>query len=180
MGFYVTQRGDLTAVSTYGGRYLFGELEQKSLSGTIRAEIALSPKLTVQWYGQPLIASGDYSDFKELARTGTYEFLRYGQDGTSTQSYDEQTGSYAVDPDGPGAAPEISFQNPDFSFRSLRSNLVVRWEYVPGSTLFLVWNHGRSGHSDDPTFNGFRGLRDILDDTMRNTFMVKVNYWLSR
>ena len=56
----------------------------------------------------------------------------------------------------------------------------MRWEYKPGSTLFLVWNHGRSGYSDDPTFGGFRDLGDLLDDTMRNTFMVKVNYWLSR
>ena len=85
-----------------------------------------------------------------------------------------------MDPDGPGEAPSISFSNPDFSLRSLRSNLVMRWEYRPGSTLFLVWNHGRSGYSDDPAFGGFRDLGDLLDDTMRNTFMVKVNYWLSR
>jgi hypothetical protein len=178
-GFYVTQREDATAVDTYGGRYLFAELEQDILSATVRADIALSPTLTIQWYAQPFIASGDYAGFKELRAPRTYDFLRYGRDGASTLSYDGEEGSYEADPDGPGPAPGISFDNPDFSFRSLQSNLVMRWEYVPGSTLFLVWNHGRSGFSADPTFNGFGGLGDLMDDTMRNTFMIKVNYWLS-
>jgi hypothetical protein len=74
----------------------------------------------------------------------------------------------------------VVFDNPDFRFRSLRSNLVVRCEYKPGSTLFLVWNHGQSGYNTDPTFSVFDELGNLLRDDQRNTFLVKVNYWLSR
>jgi hypothetical protein len=106
--------------------------------------------------------------------------VRYGEDGSSTLAFDQGANAYDADPDGAGPAPTIRFANPDFSIRSLRSNLVVRWEYRPGSTLFLVWNHGRSGFSTDPTAGLFDEAGTLLDDTMRNTFMVKVNYWLSR
>ncbi|MEJ2206608.1 MAG: DUF5916 domain-containing protein [Gemmatimonadota bacterium] len=178
-GFYVTQRSDPTAAETYGGRYLFSELFQRSLNSTIRANVSLTPGLSVQLYAQPLLASGDYERFKELARPGTFEFLQYGVDGASTSVFHEGENRYAVDPDGPGPAAPITFGNPDFSFRSLRSNLVLRWEYRPGSTLFLVWNHGRSGDSNDATVGMWDEATSLLDDTMRNTFMVKFNYWLS-
>jgi hypothetical protein len=180
MGFYVTQRADATASATYGRRYLFSELDQKSLDATFRADVALSPSLSIQWYAQPFVATGDYEGFKELARPRSFEFLRYGKDGASTLAYDQAAGAYTADPDGAGAAPAIRFANPDFSMRSLRSNLVLRWEYRPGSTVFVVWNHGRSGYSTDPTAGILDQTGRLFDDTMRNTFMVKVNYWLSR
>ena len=179
-GFYVAQRADATAEATFGRRYLFSELDQRSLNATLRADVALTPSLSIQWYAQPFVATGDYEGFKELARPRSFEFLRYGVDGASTLAYDQTESTYTADPDGPGAAPAMSFDNPDFSMRSLRSNLVVRWEYRPGSTVFLVWNHGRSGFSSDPTAGVLDQTGRIFDDTMRNTFMVKVNYWLSR
>jgi hypothetical protein len=178
-GFYVTQRADATAVATFGRRYLFSDLDQRGLSATFRADAALSPSLSIQWYAQPFAATGDYQNFKELARPRSFDFLSYG-DGSSTLAYDEAEDAYSADPDGAGAAPSMVFANPDFSFRSLRSNLVVRWEYRPGSTVFLVWNHGRAGYSSDPAAGILDQAGRILDDTMRNTFMVKVNYWLSR
>lgn len=49
-----------------------------------------------------------------------------------------------MDRDGDGTA-ELSFRNPDFNVRTFRSNLVLRWEYRPGSTLFVVWSQDRSG-----------------------------------
>lgn len=180
VGFYVTQRADATAAATFGRRYLFSELDQRSLNATLRADVALSPSLSIQWYAQPYVATGDYEGFKELARPRSFDFVRYGVDGASTLAFDEGSGTYTADPDGPGAAPALSFGNPDFSFRSLRSNLVVRWEYRPGSTVFLVWNHGRAGSSADPTAGILDETGRLFDDTMRNTFMVKVNWWLSR
>ena len=180
IGMYVTQREDPTAVATYGGRYLFSELLQNSLDATIRADVALSPNLTVQWYLQPFIATGDYVRFKELAEPQTYNFLHYGVDGASTIEYDRESRTYTVDPDGSeGPAEPITFADPDFRVRSLRSNLVVRWEYTPGSTLFFVWNHARSGYETDPTLNLFDEIGSVFSDTMQNTFLVKVNYWLS-
>jgi len=126
------------------------------------------------------VSAGDYVGFKELAEPGTFRFLRYGTDGQSTLQFDADNNVYVADPDGAGgAAAPIAFGNPDFRFRSLRSNVVVRWEYIPGSTLFVVWNHGRSGIESDPTFHLFEQLADTFSDTMTNTFVLKVNYWLS-
>ena len=180
MAFYVTQRQDRTATATYGGRYLFAQLEQREIDLTIRLDVALSPSLSIQLWAQPFIASGDYTDFKELARPASFDFLRYGIDGASTIAFDDETNRYTVDPDGAGEAPAITFDNPDFMVRSLRSNLVVRWEYVRGSTLFVVWNHGRSGGSSDPSFRLGDQLGNLWDDDAQNTLLVKVNYWLSR
>jgi hypothetical protein len=179
MGFYVTQRRDELANATYGGRYLFSELVQTSLDLTVRADVAITPNLSLQLWAQPYTASGDYFGFKELAQPGSFNFLRYGIDGGSTISYDRETNFYTVDPDGDGPAESITFYNPDFSLRSFRSNLVMRWEYSPGSTLFLVWNHGRFADSSDPTFGGFNQFGSLLEDPQQNTFLVKVNYWIS-
>ncbi|MGD8700496.1 MAG: DUF5916 domain-containing protein, partial [Gemmatimonadales bacterium] len=179
MGFYVTQRQDILATATYGGRYLFSELVQESLDLTVRADIAITPNLSLQLWAQPFTASGEYSGFKELAKPGSFEFLRYGIDAGSTIAYDRESNTYTVDPDGDGPAQPITFLDPDFSLRSFRSNLVMRWEYSPGSTLFLVWNHGRFADSEDPTFRGFDDFGHLLDDPQENTFLVKLNYWIS-
>ena len=179
VGFYVTQRKDPTAAATLGGRYVFSELLQTGLDVTIRADVALTPDLSIQLYAQPFIASGDYQRFKELAAPGTFTFVEYGADLGTTLAFDDATNEYTVDPDGTGAANPFVFANPDFLFRSLRSNLVLRWEYLPGSTVFLVWNHGRFGEQRDPTFRTFRAVGNIFGDDQRNTFLVKINYWLS-
>jgi hypothetical protein len=180
VGMYVTQRRDPTAVTTYSGRYLFSELRQNSIDATVRMDIALTPNLSIQWFIQPFVASGDYDGFKELAEPETFNFLRYGVDGESTIEFDPEANLYTVDPDGPnGPAAPITYMNPDFSVRSLRSNLVMRWEYIPGSTIFLVWNHGRSGFESDPRSGLFDQLGAIMSDNMANSLLVKMNYWLS-
>ncbi len=179
MGFYVTQQADPAATVTFGRRYVFSELIQTSLDLTLRMDLALSPDLSIQLYAQPFVASADYQGFKEFETPRTFDFIHYGADGNSTLSLDEETNVYTVDADGDGPATQIQFGNPDFRYRSLRSNLVIRWEYLPGSTLFLVWNHGQSFYSSDPTFRAFEELGDLLGDDQQNTFVVKVNYWLS-
>jgi hypothetical protein len=179
MGFYVTQAVDSLASATYGSRYVFNELIQTSLDLTIRMDLALSPDLSIQLYAQPFVAAAEYQNFKEFAEPETFDFIRYGVDGNSTLSLDEDSDVYTVDADGGGPGAAIEFDNPDFRFRSLRSNLVFRWEYVPGSTLFLVWNHGQSFTGNDPTFRVFEELGDLFGDDQQNTFVVKLNYWLS-
>lgn len=179
MGFYVTQRPDSLATATYGGRYVFSELEQTSLDLTLRLDMAVTPNLSLQLWAQPYIASGDYFGFKELEEPRTFNHLRYGIDGGSTISFDEPSNTYTVDPDGDGPAEPFTFSNPDFSTRSLRTNLVLRWEYMPGSTLFLVWNHDRWNWVSDPTFRGLKEFDKLFDDPAQNTILLKVNYWLS-
>lgn len=175
---WVTQRAD-PAATTYGRRYVFADLDQRTLSLVARVDVALSPSLSVQLYAQPFISSADYAVFKELAAERTFDFVRYGEDRGSTIMLDDSTNVYTVDPDPDGGGAAFRFLNPDFIVRSLRTNLVMRWEYRPGSTLFVVWQHGRVGGSDDPRFDLWGQTRDLFSDTQENTFLVKMNYWLS-
>jgi hypothetical protein len=175
--FYVTQRADPAAASTYGRRYLFSALDQDQLSFTFRLNWVLTPSLSLQWYAQPFVAAGDYDRYSYVRTPGAYDYAPYGEDG-STIAYDEAANRYTATA-GPGAEP-VTFTNPDFRVRSLRSNLVVRWEYLPGSTLFVVWNQSRATQVGDPRFNSLKDVWGIWDDPMQNVLLVKVNYYLSR
>jgi uncharacterized protein DUF5916 len=170
--FYVTQRDDPAAVATFGRRYVFGELEQTSIDLTARVDMALTPVMTLQVYAQPFVATGDYSRFGALVAPGSFDFLRYGEGG-ATIGLDSDV--YTVDADGTGPATEMQFQNPDFRIRSFRSNVVLRWEYLPGSTLFFVWSQDRADRSRDPVFDN--DLTRLFSDPMRNVFLVKLSYW---
>ena len=164
---------DPTATSTYGKRYIFAEIDQTTLSTGIRLNWTFTPRLSFQLYAQPLIASGDYCDFKELAREKSYEFNIYGE-GEST--FDAQ--NYIVDPDGEsGLAKPIELWNPDFNFKSLRGNAVLRWEYSPGSTLYFVWTQRRSDFEDIGEFHFRNSMDRLLNAKADNIFMVKITYW---
>jgi hypothetical protein len=83
-----------------------------------------------------------------------------------------------VDPDGAGPATEFEIEEPNFNLRSLRGNAILRWEFRPGSTLFLVWTHSRS---NEETVGDFRLRRDfdaLLAAPAENIFLLKLNYWL--
>ena len=172
--FYVTQAVDHTARSTYGRRYVFAELEQSAIDITIRMDLALTPRMTLQVYGQPFVATGDYENFMGLNAPRTYDFFRYGE-GTTTIV---RSGDRYIADVGFGRADPIQFLNPDFRTRSFRSNVVLRWEYLPGSTLFLVWSQDRADWVRDPAFDGVGDLQRLFSDPMRNVFLIKASYWL--
>jgi hypothetical protein len=176
--FYVGTFADPSATTTLGARYLFAGLDQHTLGITARLNLVLTPNLSVQWFAQPLIATGDYDGFGELRAPRTYAFRRFGSEG-STLGYQPATATYTADPDGAGPLAPFSFENPDFRIRSLRSNLVFRWEYRPGSTLFLVWNQSRAFAALDPRFRAWDDLGDIFGDDQRNVLLIKANYYLS-
>ncbi len=164
---------DPTATLTYGKRYVFAEINQQSLSASIRLNWTFTPKLSLQLYAQPLIASGDYYDFKELAKPKTYDFNIFGE-GEST--FDEE--NHIADPDGEtGPAEPIELWNPDFNFKSLRGNAVLRWEYTPGSTLYFVWTQRRSDFEEIGEFQFRRSIDRMLSAKGDNIFMVKMTYW---
>ena len=165
---------DPTATATYNKRYVFGELDQTTLAASIRLNWTFTPKLSLQLYAQPLISSGDYYDFKELARPRSYDFNIYNQE----QSTFDGT-NYIIDPDGSGLADSLKFENPDFNFKSLRGNAVLRWEYMPGSTLYLVWTQSRSDVEEIGEFQFNRSFRRLWNADVDNIFMIKVAYWLS-
>ncbi len=185
MAQIVTKQADSTAAATLGTRYIFGELVEREVYVTLRANVTFSPSLSFQLYAQPFTFSGDYRNFKELRARKTFTFNVYGRDKGSTIQ-DTVLGSvpgYVVDPDGPAdsAATRFTFANPDFRTRSVKVNAVLRWEYRPGSTLFVVWTQSRSGYVPyDAGFDVGRDFeRELFRDRPTNVLLVKLNYWLS-
>jgi hypothetical protein len=167
---------DPTATHTYGSRYVFGKMDQKILSANIRINWTFTPKLSLQVYLQPLISTGDFSEFKELAQPRTFDFNVYGTGGSTI---DYQNGEYVVDPDGPGPAEPFAFSDPDYHVVSLRGNAVLRWEYLPGSVLYFVWTQSRDRANQNVQFRVDRSLRELMDTHPDNIFMIKLTYWWS-
>ncbi len=176
--FYLGQYADPTAGATFGNQYLFAPLDQNILSVSTRLDYYFTPALSLQLYAQPFVATGDFRSPRSLVQPRTYDFRAYGTGG-STVATDPATGATTVDADGAGPAPSNTYGNQDFRIRSIRSNVVLRWEYRPGSTLFLVWNQSRFNLGSDPRFRPFRDLGDIFSDDMQNVLLVKANYYFS-
>ncbi|MBI5022217.1 MAG: carbohydrate binding family 9 domain-containing protein [Ignavibacteriales bacterium] len=167
---------DSNAIHTYGKRYLFSRLDQHEISASIRVDWTFTPKLSLQIYLQPLISVGKYYDFKELAKAGTFTFNRYGGNG-STISYVDSTDSYTVDPDGTGER-NFNFSNPNFNDKYIRFNVVLRWEFLPGSTAFLVWTRSgdHSGNAGD--FKLGRDFGNLVKaPNHEDVFLLKIAYW---
>ena len=170
---WVTKRDDPFMVDTYGTRYIFAKIKQKTLFNEIRINWTFTPKLSLQLYLQPFMAIGKYSEFKELAKPRSFDYNIYGE-GLSTITYSED--KYTVDPDGPGPAPAFSFWNPDFNFKSLRGTMVLRWEYLPGSTLYFVWTQNRADYSHPGQFSFWRDLESLFTAEGDNIFLIKISY----
>ncbi len=133
--------------------YIYGELTSQTLDFTTRANISFTPTLSLQFYVQPFITIGDYTNFKELVEPRSYQFKPYPLK-----------------------------RNPDFHLRSLRGNTVLRWEFRPGSTLFLVWSQAREIEledvgADDLEFRPVNRLRSSFTDPGKNIFLIKCRYW---
>jgi hypothetical protein len=170
---WVRRVDDPLMSDTYGTRYVFGEIVQKTVSSEIRLNWTFTPRLSLQLYFQPFIAVGKYDHFKELARPRSYDFNEFGQDG-STISYDGE--DYTVDPDGGGPAEAFNFSNPDFNYKSLRGTAVLRWEYRPGSVLYFVWTQNRSDEEYPGDFRFGRDFKRVFTAPGENIFLVKFTY----
>ena len=173
---YVQTVDDSFATATYGARYVFGSLHQTQLSLDTRLDWTFSPTLSLQLYLQPLIVSGGYQNIKELRAPGTYEFDVYG--GHKGTIGPDPSGGYTVDPDAGGPASSFHVDNPDFNFRSLRGNAVLRWEYRPGSALFLVWQQSREGTEPYGDFDLSRDWHGLFNIEPNNVIALKATYWL--
>jgi hypothetical protein len=139
--------------------YTFAHLQQRQVSVSARLSYAMTPNLTLEFYAQPFVATGLYSDVRETSAT------------PNAAKYAERFRPYT-----PPAGTDTSFKS-----TSLRSNTVVRWEYRPGSTLYLVWTHGRGDYEN--TYSGqswMMDYRDLFKLHPDNTFLIKVAYWLNR
>ncbi|MEM9665454.1 MAG: DUF5916 domain-containing protein [Bacteroidota bacterium] len=166
---------DQAAAATFGRRYVFAELDQLTLSSQVRMNWTFTPNLSVQLFAQPLISTGNYVDYKFLDRPRSFDFTVFGEDGST---FDATT--RLGDPDGDGPAAAFELPDSDFTFKSLRGTAVLRWEYRPGSTLFLVWTQQRADNLDDPRFRLDSALDQLWGAPADNIFMLKWTYWLSR
>ena len=182
---YVTATSTLPYDPTFGNRYLFSDLERATFSMETRLNWTFSPKLTLELFAQPLLSSGDYVQYKQLAESKTFDFSEFTpgvadeQPGgvNCTSSICELDGTQHVDFDGDGAT-DFSFGDRDFNIRSLVGNAVLRWEYRPGSTVFFVWQRNQFGRASTGDFDFDRDFGALWSAPAENRFIVKVNYWL--
>jgi len=166
---YVSQR-DFGTIK----RYVLGEIDQQTLSSSLRVNYSFNPNLSLQFYGSPFITRGRYSNFN-FVKNSTAKNLNDRVTWYNSSQIIEENGEYLVD-ENTDNTTDYSFRNPDFSFVQFRSNLVVRWEYIPGSEVFLVWSRGVSGSG---------GINESLTKSIQNqlfekvaddTFLLKLTY----
>ncbi len=148
---YLQHVSDPSATATYGARYVFADLDQKTFVIETRLNYTFSPLLSLQLYAQPFIAAADFGSPKELAAPRTFEFRPYN-----------------------GAVADR-----DFNLRSLRGNAVLRWEWRPGSTLFLAWQQTRENFRPIGDFGLSRDLDALFTTPADNILLLKVTYWLN-
>jgi hypothetical protein len=176
---YLATVRDPTATATFGARYVFGGLDQTEVSMPLRVNLVLSPKLSLQLYAQTLLSSGDYPAIKELAAPRTYDFPVYGTD-VGTLQRDPAGPAYVIDPDAEGPAPPFRLADPNFNFKSLRVNAVLRWEFRPGSTAYLVWTQRRQNQAHPGDFSFGRDLGDLFGSPSDDVFLFKVAWWVGK
>ncbi|MFP4489803.1 MAG: DUF5916 domain-containing protein, partial [Bacteroidales bacterium] len=156
-------------------RYIFGKIDQKVLNMSLRINYNITPDLTVQYWGQPFIATGKYSKIKMITDPVADELSdRYHL--YTDEQINMADGYYYIDED-TDSNTDYGFGNPDFNVDEWISNLVVRWEFLPGSTAFLVWSQSRNYYSPDGEFEVMNNLSDLFTDKKaNNVFLVKVSY----
>ncbi len=174
---YVGTFADPAAALTYGARYVFGELKQRELSLQTRVNYVLSPRMSLQIYMQPLVSVGDYDEFKELARPRTFQFTEYWRDRGSLV-YMPAARRYTVTP-GDGGTP-FTFSDPDFNFKSLRLNAIFRWEWRPGSAMYLVWTEQREDVDHPGQFAFRRDFRGLFGAPADDVILFKIAYWFQK
>jgi hypothetical protein len=158
-------------------RYIFGSINQKTISTSFRVNVNISPNLTFQYWGQPFVATGKYYDYKfisePMASSYRDRFITYN---SNQISFD--TDHYNIDENADGKT-DYTLEKNDFNVKQFLSNLVVRWEYSPGSTLFLVWSQTRSYNSDSGQMDFFNNIGDLFNkglNTPHNVFLIKFSY----
>jgi hypothetical protein len=158
---------------TYGSRYVFAFIDRSTAATAFRLGFTLRPDLNLDVYAEPFAASGRYYDFGELLLAGTRERLTYGA-APDTAIATNADGRRAVTVGG----QQFTLNSRDFNTLSLRSNVVLRWEWRPGSTLYVVWQQDRSETQTIGTPVGAGDVFRSLTVPGRNLFVVKTTFWL--
>jgi hypothetical protein len=152
--------------------YVVGYIDRQTTSFTFRTELYITPEMSIQYYGSPYYSVGSYDDFRRVDQSHAHDINERLEQLDVSYDQEQNTYSYVSDTE------TYQFYNPDFSFMQFRSNLVFRWEYKLGSTIYIVWSHDRSGW--EPEYNP---IGDIVGDLFGikggNVFMIKANFWFS-
>ncbi len=179
--FYNFNKDNLQYVTTvdfnHEDRYLFARINQHTLGLVFRLNFSPTPNLSLQYYGQPFISSGKYTHFKRITNPKAQGSQRYHVFTSEEIVYDDQEDAYQIDENLDGQ-PDYTVSSPDFNFKEFRSNFVIRWEYRPGSTLFLVWTQNRNNFVSKGVFRALPDFQKLFDTQPDNVFLVKINYWL--
>jgi hypothetical protein len=180
IGYLVAAVSDTLATATFGRRYVFGPQTQRTLSLSARANVTFTPSLSLQSYVEPFTSGATSDDFRELLLPRTHDLNVYATDPNVALQRDV-AGNYRVAISRNGTVvTRFTIPNPDVRFRSLRGNAVLRWEYRPGATMFLVWSHNRGAFEPGAEYRGLADVRSLFSLPLENVLLVKVNYWLSR
>ncbi len=164
------------AQSSFNGetRYLFATIEQNVVNLSFRVNYTIMPDLTIQFWGQPFVASGKYYDFKKISNPKAENYNdRFQVFNPGQIQFTE--GFYRVDEDQNGTT-DYSFGNPNFRVTEFLSNLVIRWEYNPGSSVFLVWSQNRSGFEPNGQLSFFNDVGELFSKKGTNIFLLKFTY----
>ncbi|MDR2496371.1 MAG: carbohydrate binding family 9 domain-containing protein [Tannerellaceae bacterium] len=162
---YASNDDELQYVGVLGSDYLMGRMKQRTYGATLRLQANITPDISIQCYASPFTSTATFSDFKLAADTRADAY----SDRFRSIAVDHNSGEYAWD----GG----SFADPDFRFNEFRSNIVGRWEYLPGSTLYLVWEHRRSQRTGGYAADWGDNLERMFGLPSVNTLMLKINYW---
>jgi len=158
-------------------------LDEPLLSLETRASFTFTPTMTLEVYAQPFFAAGRYSSFEEYVAPRSKQVAVYGRDRGTISEIRDTTGriaQYAVDPDAAGPAQPFTFDNPNFSQQSLRGNAVFRWEYRPGSVLYLAWTQSRAAGAGFGDLEFERDRSALFRTKPDNIFLVKASWWIPR
>jgi hypothetical protein len=167
--------------ATFGKRYVFATTDRERISMQTRLNYAITPELSLEWYGEPFVETGRFFDYGELLAARSRNLLIYGTLGTEIEE---------IPPEEPGDPATIvvkagddvfSFDAGDFVALSFRTNFVVRWEYLPGSTLFFIWqlNRGADESVQDPDLANLGNWGDAITAPGQSFFALKITYWLA-
>ncbi len=173
-------RDDLQYVDelSYKGepRYILAQLEQTTVVFRFYVDLNITPDLTIQYFGSPFISAGAYSHFKMVENASADAYAERTHEYTENQiAYNEKDEIWDVDENMDGVT-DYRIDNPDFNFKQFQSNLVLRWEYTPGSMIYFVWTQVKTNYDYPGIFDFGEDFSRLLATRGDNVFMIKVSY----
>ena len=173
---YIMSITDPAATTMYGERYILAQLDRKTFESSLRFDYTMTPTLTLQVYLQALLAVGEYSDYKEFARPRSMAYVHYDEEGLEIR-YDEANDEYSV----VSTTLPVEHQiDDDFNEKSLIGSAVLRWEFRPGSILYVVWTLNSENDDHPGNFRLNRDINDLFGTAKDQVLAIKLTWWIGR